>query len=318
MGQTMLYDLNVGWSPSMSRDQLLQLLAMSSSLGYGTVALNHTLTTSPPADQPSPIPDVAPPADVDAGTQAPKLPVILHRATITLADPGASTYRLPALARAYDVVAVRPVTADAFQNACLTLDVPLISLDLTQHFPFHFRPKPCMAAVARGVRFEICYGQVLGAAGRPVDARSRANFIANMTQLVRATRGRGIIISSEATTPLGLRPPADVVNLLSVWGLASEQGMEGVRSGPRSVVVNEALRRSGYKGVINVVQLSDGGAPTRNGSAKGKPAQPEQGAKKGKKQKRKNGEGAEQTQVGETRQNKKVKLVSRENKKGAD
>lgn len=312
MGQTMLYDLNVGWSPSTTKDQLLQLLTMSASLGYGTVALNHILTSSAPADHTSPFPDISPSSE---GAPTATLPNILHRATLTLSDPGASTYRIPALLKIYDILAVRPLTQDAFQNACLTLDVPLISLDLTQHFPFPFRPKPCMAAVARGVRFEVCYGQFVGGGGRQaVDARGRANFISNVTSLVRATRGRGILISSEAKTALGLRPPADVVNLLSVWGLGSEHGMEGLRSIPRSVVVNEGLKRSGYKGVIDVVQVSKG-AVVLSDDTKGKTAQPEQGSKKSKKQKRKNGEGGEQTQAGETRQNKKVKLVSRESKK---
>lgn len=337
MGQTMLYDLNLAWSPATSRDQLLQLLTMSASLGYGTVALNHALTSAPPADHVSPIPDPSSLTTTTTTTESSKadtgglassrarLPAILHRATITIADPGSTTFRLPVLSRAYDLVAVRPLTADAFQNACLTLDVPIISLDMTQQFPFHFRPKPCMAAVSRGVRFEICYGQVVGGAGAgagktvsPPDAKSRAAFIANVTQLVRATRGRGIIVSSEARNPLGLRAPADVINLLSVWGLASERGMEALRSGPRSVVVNEALKKTGYKGVVNVVRLAEGGSGGGNtdSDTKEKASQGQQVAgKKAKKQKRKNGEGAEPVQPGEVRQNKKVKLVSREGKK---
>jgi ribonuclease P/MRP protein subunit RPP1 len=314
MGQTMLYDLNVAWSPSTTADQLLQLLTMSATLGYGTVALNHTLTSSPPQNHTAPFPDLSSSSSSEEQQQQ-RLPHILHRATLALADPGAFTFRLGTLAKVYDILAVRPATADAFQNACLTLDVSIISLDLTQRFPFHFRPKPCMAAVSRGVRFEICYGQAVGSVGRSVDARARAQFIANVTQLVRATRGRGILISSEARTALGLRPPADVVNLLNVWGLGTEQGMEGIRSIPRSIVVNEGLKRTGYKGVIDVVQAARGG-PTAEDSKKA--TQTEQAGKKGKKQKRKNGEGAEQTQQDEARQNKKVKLVSRESKKGSD
>lgn len=243
---TMLYDLNIAWSPSTPPDKLLQTLAAASSLGYSTVALNHHLELPVHATPTSPFPALP------TSTSSSKLPNILHRATFPLTDPSAPNYRLPALAAVYDLLAVRPTTPEAFQNACLTLDVPLISLDLTQPHRFHFRPKPCMAAVARGVRFEVCYAQLLNA-----DARGRTVFIGNVTSLFRATRGRGIVVSSEARSALGLRGPADVVNLLGVWGLPNDKGIEGLRSLPRSVVVNEGIKRNGFRGIVDIVQTAE-------------------------------------------------------------
>ncbi|KYK54596.1 ribonuclease P complex subunit Pop2 [Drechmeria coniospora] len=242
----MLYDLNLAWSPATTADRLLQTLSLAHSLGYATVALNHTLEAPYPANPTSPFPPRP-----EASPSGSKLPHVLHRATLPVSDPAASSYRLHALANVYDIIAVRPLTEQAFQNACLTLDVPIISLDLTTQFPFHFRPKPCMAAVSRGVRFEICYGQLLAA-----DGRGRANFIGNVTNLFRTTRGRGFIISSEAKAAIGLRGPADVVNMLSVWGLTNEKGIEGFRSTPRSVVVNEGIKRNGFRGVVRIVQTA--------------------------------------------------------------
>ncbi|KAF4589418.1 RNase P subunit p30 [Ophiocordyceps camponoti-floridani] len=224
----MLYDLNLAWSPATPPDRLAQTLSLAHTFGYAAVALNHILDLPLPAKpSPSPFPPLA---DSDSDTP---------------------DYRLPALAAVYDIIAVRPLTEKALQNACLSLEIPLISLDLTAHFPFHFRPKTCMAAVARGVRFELCYAQMLVA-----DTRGRANFIGNLTSLVRATRGRGFVVSSEAKTALALRAPADVVNLLSVWGLSNERGLEGLRGIPRSVVVNEAIKRRGFRGVVDVVQVA--------------------------------------------------------------
>lgn len=78
-----------------------------------------------------------------------------------------------------------------------------------------------------------------------------------MLELVRATKGRGIVLSSEAKAAaggVGLRAPADVVNLFACWGLGSEKGMEGFRVNPRAVVVNEGLRRRGYRGVVDIIQ----------------------------------------------------------------
>ncbi|KAG5929943.1 hypothetical protein E4U53_002337 [Claviceps sorghi] len=133
------------------------------------------------------------------------------------------------------------------------------------------------------------------------DGRGRANFISNATSLFRATRGRGILLSSEAKNALALRGPADVVNLLSVWGLARERGMDGLRSVPRSVVVNEGIKRNGFRGVVNVVQVAtrDGSdAPASASAQRGEDqqqsmaAEPDRGRgkRKASMQKRKNGD----------------------------
>ncbi|KAM0559412.1 hypothetical protein ACHAPJ_004440 [Fusarium lateritium] len=293
----MFYDLNIAWSPSTTQDQLIQTLTLSSSLGYATVALNHTLTLPLPSNLTAPFPSIP-------SSTSSKLPNVLHRATLPLSDPSANNYRIPFLASTYDIIAARPLTDKAFQNACLTLDVPIISMDFTQHLPFHFKPKPCMAAVTRGIRFEICYGQALAA-----DARGRANFISNVTGLIRATRGRGIMISSEAKEALSLRAPADVVNLLSVWGLGNEKGTQGLGEGPRSVVVNEGIKRNGFRGVINVVETAKQDDDEDGKKTANEPGKKNKNKGQNQNQKRKNGE--EDTQQMSKRQAKKLKLASR-------
>ncbi|KAK4064596.1 hypothetical protein Trihar35433_8113 [Trichoderma harzianum] len=298
----MLYDLNIAWSPTTPTDRLLQTLTTAHSLGFATVALNHTLELPFPANPTTPFPALPSSSSSDSNSKN-KLPHVLHRATLPLADPAASNYRLPSLVSVYDLLAIRPLTEKAFQNACLTLDIPIISLDMAQHFPFYFRPKPCMAAVSRGVRFEICYSQALLAA----DPRGRANFISNATNLIRATRGRGIIISSEAKSAFGLRAPADIINLFNVWGLQSDKAMEGLRTIPRSVVVNEGMKRDGFRGVINIVQVIkkdavEGDQTDDQSSAAEQPG-------KRKNQKRKNG--GEDAQPISKREAKKIKLAAR-------
>lgn len=301
----MLYDLNIAWSPSTTEEQLLQTLTLSSSLGYSTVALSHTLTLPFPANPVAPFPSIP-------SSPTSKLPNVLHRATLPLSDPSANNYRIPSLASTYDIIAARPLTEKAFQNACLTLDVPIISVDFTKHLDFHFKPKPCMAAVSRGVRFEVCYSQALTA-----DARGRANFISNVTGLIRATRGRGILLSSEAKDALSLRAPADVINLLSVWGLGNEKGMQGIGEIPRSVVVNEGIKRNGFRSVINIVQVAEqekgsndnaDDKSTKNDAEK-KNKNKGKSQNQNQNQKRKNGE--EDTQQLSKRQAKKMKLAQR-------
>jgi ribonuclease P/MRP protein subunit RPP1 len=148
-------------------------------------------------------------------------------------------------------LALRPTNEKAFLLACTSLDnFSIISLDLTVRYPFHFRPKPFMTAIRRGIRFEICYAQAVQDGG----ADKRRNFTSNTLAIVRATRGRGLIVSSEARSVLSVRAPADVQNLLNVWGMEQERAKEAISVTPRSVVVNERMRRTSYRGVIDVVE----------------------------------------------------------------
>ena len=134
--------------------------------------------------------------------------------------------------------------------ACQAFECDLISLDLSIRYPFYFKHKTLAVALQRGIKLEICYGPgVLGTDG----GASRRNLISNATQLIRATRGRGIIMSSEARRALACRGPADVINMAVLWGLGQERGVEAVGREARSVVMQAAMRRRSYGVVIDVV-----------------------------------------------------------------
>lgn len=138
---------------------------------------------------------------------------------------------------------------------------------------FFFKFKMLSEGIKAGKTIEICYTQgLLG------DAQARRNLISNATQLIRATRGRGMILSSETKVgAVGLRGPWDVINLAAVWGLGQERGFEGLSKECRSVVVTAKLKRTGYRGVVDVVY--GGEKPVRVekevviGSGKGKQKQ---------------------------------------------
>lgn len=134
------------------------------------------------------------------------------------------------------------------QLACGSLDCDIISLDLTQRFPFHFKFKTLSEAIKSGKKIEICYGQgLLG------DSQGRRNLISNITQLIRATRSRGLLISSEAKAAVACRGPWDAINLAAVWGLGQEKGYEAMTKEARNAVVGAQLKRTSYRGVVNVV-----------------------------------------------------------------
>lgn len=173
---------------------------------------------------------------------------ILKRCNISLTD-AASNFRIPQLQQVYDLVAARPTNEQTLQQACQSLDVDIISLDLSRKFDSYFKFPMLGAAIARGIKIELCYSQ--GIVSNQPDAKR--NLIRNATQLIRVTRGRGLIFSSEAQSVLGVRAPSDIINLASVWGLGAERGKDGLTKEPRSVVEFARLKRQSYKGVVDIV-----------------------------------------------------------------
>ena len=251
-------------------------------MGYDVVVLNHTISGKLPPDLVSckvnsfpKSTDTAQTCPIPAELPFPTPPKlqILRRCTLILSDPS-QNYRLSNLAKHYDMIALRPTTEKALQLACQTLDCDLVSIDLTQRFPAYFRHKMLSPGIQRGVKFEICYGGgVLSS-----DAIARRNVIQNAVGLIRATRGRGIVVSSEAKRALACRAPADVMNLVTVWGMSQEKGIEAVGREARAVIVQAGLKRTSYQGVVDVIEGGERpklkGPTTINTKAKGK-ARPE-------------------------------------------
>jgi ribonuclease P/MRP protein subunit RPP1 len=293
----MVYDLNIPWSSNQNPLELQRTISFLSELGYSTLALNHIVTGSLPSTITNPIPEPLP------FTTTSKVS-ILRRCTLQISDP-TQNHRLPALSAAYDILAVRPTTEKAFLAACISIsEHSLISLDLSTRFPFHFKPKPFMTAINRGVMIEICYAQAM-----VEDSAARRNFISNCLAILRVTKGRGLVLSSEAKGVLGVRAPADVVNLMAVWGLARNRAEESLSVVPRGVVVNERLKRTSFRGIVDVI---DGGE--RPATEKKEKENTTKGAGIGKKGKRKidsketSGDG---TPTMSKRQEKKMRLAAK-------
>lgn len=63
---------------------------------------------------------------------------------------------------------------------------------------------------------QICYAPALR------EETARRNLFANAMALTRATRGKGIIISSSARSAFELRGPYDVINMATLFGLSEQ------------------------------------------------------------------------------------------------
>lgn len=271
----MFYDLNLPWSPN---DQnLTRTLAFAHELGYNVVALNRTICGKLPADLTNPI-------TLPQSSSLPSNLTILRRLTLTLTESHQNA-RLTALAKEYDLLALRPIDERTLQLACTSLDCDIISLDLTLRLPFFFKYKTLSEAIKSGKRFEINYSQgLLG------DPQARRNLISNATQLIRASRGRGLILSSETKAEgVGLRGPWDAINLACVWGLGQERGYEAMSKECRSVVVSAQLKRTSYRGVVDVVYGGEKPVPPLEKEVERKEVQGKQ--KQGQKRKAESLEG---------------------------
>lgn len=234
-------------------------------MGYTTVALSQTVSGKLP-------PNLTPPA---APANVPKSLKLLTRLNLILSDPS-QNQRLTSLTQTYDLVALRPTNEKSLLNACTNLECDLISLDLSERFPFHFKFKMLSAAIERGIRLEICYGP--GITGSGLD--SRRNLIGNAMSLIRASRARGIIVSSEARRALGIRAPWDVINMACVWGLPQERGKEAICEETRKVTALAKLKRTSWRGAIDIVYGGekpkvDESLSKKKGAAKKAAPQPE-------------------------------------------
>ena len=251
------HDLNLPYSAA-SDTALAYNISFASELGYSIIALALSINDKLPATLPSiPLSDVEKPPNV----------TLLTRLTLTISDTS-QNHRLSTLSSSYDLLALRPTNEKSFQLCCGSLDCDIISIDFSQRLPFILKFKTVSSAVQRGVRFEICYSPGI------VDGTdARRNVISGATSLIRATRGRGIIISSEAKTALGLRAPYDVMNLLQVWGLGQERGKEAVCEEANRVVGLAQLRRETYRGVVRIVESGGPSKEEQEQARKAKEAQ---------------------------------------------
>ena len=147
--------------------------------------------------------------------------------------------------QSYDLIAVQPLSERAFAFACTSLDVDVISVDLSKRLPYRFRPDLIKTAIQRGLHFEILYAPVLR------DQTSRSQSFTNAQALARETRGRAIILSSGARTAIELRGPYDILNLGTFLGLTEAQAHAAVGKNC-AAVVEHARKRKAFRGTLTL------------------------------------------------------------------
>lgn len=159
----------------------------------------------------------------------------------------------------YDLLSVTPTTETAFQHACITLSelkpfsIDIISLDLAAapRLPFHLKRSTVGAALANGVVFEITYGAAIATTlNTPDVSAARRNLFAGARDLLRATNGKGVIISSNASDALGLRAPYDVMNLAALMGMTPNAAKDAISTACQSLLIRAETRQT-FRGTVS-------------------------------------------------------------------
>ncbi|KAI0319990.1 RNase P subunit p30-domain-containing protein [Amylostereum chailletii] len=190
--------------------------------------------------------------------------IYLKRLTIVLDEDSEKGFGLinanAALFAPYDILALLPTTEASFAYASLTHTAPsplcahILALPLTlPRLPFRMKHTVVRTALRNGAVFEINYAGALGAdegADAGGGGAAKRNWWAAATEVVRVTKGKGVVLSSGAAAEAELRAPRDVGNLTTFAGLAANLAHDAATATPRSLVLRAQTRKT-YRAVFS-------------------------------------------------------------------
>lgn len=161
-----------------------------------------------------------------------------------------------------DIVAVEPTTEKAFQLACQSLDIQIISLGMTDKIPFYLKRQLVHLAIGRGIFFELKYSDLLTA-----DTTQKRNVLANWMNLLSVTKGKNIILSSgillehqgkkdnsSVGLALKLRHPEELLNILvELQQQESSKYIQNIlKKNPLNLLYQAATKKYTFKGILAI------------------------------------------------------------------
>ncbi|CCH46527.1 hypothetical protein BN7_6120 [Wickerhamomyces ciferrii] len=243
----MLIDLNVQWpqrnyaTPPTPQEiiKLKNTISTLEELGYTHIALNFTVNHKdkiPSNQQINPI-------NFDLLKEFQGRIKFFSRVTIIIDEPSQGQ-SISKLQNGFDIISVLPISEKGVLLACNSLDIDIITFQYDKRLPCFLKQKTIGAAVKKGIKFEITYSNFIKDQGN-----SRAQFINNSLNLIRASRNQNIIVSSGATSSLEIRNFPDVLNLLDLLGFKKNYNLIDKAS---KVLLSGRLRNKSYKQTIMI------------------------------------------------------------------
>lgn len=254
---SMLCDLNIiypvsDFNETITKDAIIELkktLDLLEQLGYTHVALNFRPETLTSNSNKKKLPNdlnLINPINLKNFKEYEGRLKLFSRITVKVDDPS-QCQNIAKFQQIFDIVSVEPQTEKAFQSAISNLDVDIISFNLQQRLPCYMKHKTLGSAIEKGIFFEIKYTDFLS-------SKNRAQAISNSKQIIRASRNRGMIVSSgcQLNAPYQLRNPANIVPVLKMLGIDSNRANQMFKDWCLKVLLNGRLRIKSYKQTIAI------------------------------------------------------------------
>lgn len=185
---------------------------------------------------------------------------ILQRVTIEFSESGiAHKLNQSENLKKYDIIAVVPKTLAAFQYACGSMDIDILSFESNGRVPFKVNRKLYRQAIERGIFFELMYSPAIR------DSTARKNIITTAHNYFAVGKSKSIIITSGAECYLHLRGVQDVISIGFLFGLNSNESMETIRSNARKLILKAEGRRHGKHHMV--IEKVDGNEKQNNTEA---------------------------------------------------
>lgn len=239
------FDLNVPWDVETKDSLPLTLQALQNS-GYNSVALNHVVESKLPKSK-CPFKKIDFPGRKEEFGQYSRLTIVMDNPQHNLGiNPNNEVIQ------SYDFIAIQPLNDKMFQVACNTLEIDIITLDMTSRIPFNIKPGAVRLAVERGIVFELCYGPMIQ------DSSARRHTISNSLSVLRFLKGgKGVVVSSGATAPWQVRSPADVANLAGLLGFSQHLRKSSITLHPHAAFMHAASRKHTYRGAVAIAPTEE-------------------------------------------------------------
>jgi len=174
------------------------------------------------------------------------------RLTLVISDPQ-QNYGINSgneIVRSYDILAVQPNSERTWQICCTSLDIDLISFDMSmERITWQIKHGYARQAVSRGIRFEVSYSGLLK------DSLSRKNLVANGMTIFRVVKRKNCILTSGADDFWQLRAPFDASNIIGLFGINfnDEDRIKCIKDNAEFVFKHAAERKYTHRGAVMII-----------------------------------------------------------------
>lgn len=161
----------------------------------------------------------------------------------------------------YDILATEPADEKLFHKVCTESEhIDLITFNFLAGGAPAFKLQPGVVKVAqeRGIHFEISIGP-----GLRTSTNAKQSLIAYARKIVRATKGKNVILSVGALKSSEVRGPYDIMNLGVLFGMNQSQARNAVTKNFDSLLRHSLSRKSGG-GVVTLTREIDCSQTTKD------------------------------------------------------